>query len=297
VKTKIHSYYFDIAKPADKAAYELLRDQLHAMNLRCFETWGERSHYLEVAKGGVEVELETKHLFDNQWNGIIAGDDAEQLLVDQPGSNMRKKSAGRRVFDWAQDATVGGMNPKIKRGHWIEQTAEMREIRRNTSACGYCGRQEPAAKGYVFCPHCLDSEYLTEDELHLTRMIPVDQNQIGRNRRPPLTEAERAHLLPKFVEAQTVATGSRAKAKAEKARRDVVDKFKRKTSAAKIEHDGFIWLLDQHLPLDNVIYYDHTERFCFGWRTPLKGAVLSAFLDKLSEFPFDYDIKKVDEPV
>jgi len=43
--------------------------------------------------------------------------------------------------------------------------------------------------------------------------------------------------------------------------------------------------------LDNFIFYPHTERFAFGWRSPIVGDIKKDLLEILgSEFPFDYDI-------
>lgn len=43
------------------------------------------------------------------------------------------------------------------------------------------------------------------------------------------------------------------------------------------------------LAMQNVIYYDHTGRFGFGWREPLSDVELSTVLDIISEFSFPYD--------
>lgn len=184
--TVFHAYWFDTSKPEDKAAYaelaEKLKDWPHRM-----KSWGEGSHYLP-ALNGKTVELETAFLFDNQWNTA-------------PIEGLSDK--GLRVFDWAEDAIPSFERGSrfIKRGHWLEQTPDMREARRNTMKCGYCGKQEPAAKGYVFCPHCIDSEYLKESDLAMTRMRPIDESGI-RSAPVELTAAERKHLLPLFREAQ-----------------------------------------------------------------------------------------------
>jgi hypothetical protein len=46
--------------------------------------------------------------------------------------------------------------------------------------------------------------------------------------------------------------------------------------------------------IDNVIYYTHTGKFGFGWRTPLDAAEVSALLDIITEFPYLYEIKAAD---
>lgn len=58
--------------------------------------------------------------------------------------------------------------------------------------------------------------------------------------------------------------------------------------------DGKLWLLDHGLSIENVIYYSHTNRFCFGWDLPVSPVVESTILDVISEFPYSYDIKTQD---
>ena len=156
IKTRIFSYSFDISKPEDAAAYAALCEKLKAVQPRQMKSHdGGKSSYYKAAfdkPEGVEITLETKHLFTNQWNTAAIEGVSEK---------------GLRVFDWAEDYMLSGgaygsaYSAKYhKRGHYLEQTPEMAEIRRNTCKCRYCGKQEPAQKGYVFCPHCIDSEYL-----------------------------------------------------------------------------------------------------------------------------------------
>lgn len=275
IKTVYRSYSYDTSKPNDAKAYADLKAKLKGQGRKVFKTHGGNSHY-QPAMHGRELELETKHLFDNQWN----------------------TACGKRVFDWAEDAIFspynGRENLKDRRGHYLELTPEMSEVRRNTCACGYCGKQEPAAKGYVFCPHCLSSEYLDEKTLHLLRMLPVDESGINGGKRAELTEAERAHLMPLFIDAQLHGTARRNKAKAEKERATALRRYEEAIEAATKRRDGEIWLLDHGLSTDNVIYYDHTGRFSFGWRKPLKGAELEAWAKALEGFPGDFDIETKD---
>ncbi len=274
IKSTFHVYDFDTRKPADKAAYAALRKQLTGAGLECFETWGSGpGHWAPFRdQDGATVELETKHLFNNQWNTA-------------PGFAGSDK--GRRVFDWAQDYPIGGMSAHIKRGHWIEQTAEMKELRRNTHACGYCGHQEAAQRGLVFCDRCTDSEYLTEEHLHLTRMRAIDDT----SDRAPLTEAEAAHLLPIFRAAQLHGSTERGKARIAKQRADIQKDYDSATKHAAAKRAGLLWFMDRGINIDNLIYYSHTGRFAFGWRQPCSPSFVQGVLAVISEFPYPYDIK------
>lgn len=270
IKAVMHAYNFDTTKADEKAAYNELKAKLSAMGLTCFEAHGGGSYYLPNLDGAT-VELETKHLFNNQWNTApIAG------VSDK----------GLRVFDWAQDYRPYG-SPTLKRGHWIEQTADMKSARDNTVACGYCGKQEPAAKGLTFCPHCIDSEYLTADTLHLTRMQYVS----SKGDRAKLSAAEHEWLYPQFKAAQLHGTTERGKARIAKQRADLIKERDAAIEKANAKFDGITWLMDNGLNVDNVIYYDHTQRFSFGWRKPISADMVSEILAVISEFPFLYEIK------
>ncbi len=275
MKTTIHSYCFMTDKPEDAEAYAKLRAELIAQGLKCFETWGGNSHYRKELNGKV-ITLETEHLFNNQWN-----------TAPIPGIT----DTGLRVFDWAQDYMLDGMNKRCKKGHWLTQTAEMKEARNNTAACGYCGKQEPAQKGYVFCPHCLDSVYLKSSELHLLRMVMVAD---GRER-APLTAAESAHLLPLYKEAQLRGNTKRGRVRIAKAREDIASEYARTVANAKEKRDAAAWIMD-HMPgiLENWIFYTHTKRHSFGWRNPVDAATLGELLEIISEFPYAYDIVTAD---
>jgi hypothetical protein len=279
MKALIHGYVFDTRNADENDAYKELCKRLKSLGLKCFETHGGASHCFPFTLGvnrdsGVEIELETAHLFDNQWNTAPIEGVSE---------------SGLRVFDWAQDYNPHG-NKHLKRGHWLDQTEDMREARRNTCACGYCGKQEPSQKGYVFCPHCIGSEYLKASDLYLTRMQRVDI----RKSRAPLTQSESEYLLPFYREAQLHGRTEQDKKRIAKEREDLESSYKKAVYVAKVEHDGFLWFMDRGIRTDNLIYYAHTDRFCFGWRNPIDAEMLSGVLEVISEFPFSYDIKCAD---
>jgi hypothetical protein len=274
MKTKIHYYYFRLGEPAEAKKWSELQAKLLALG------YGPGRHHAWGSTTGpsdrnetVEVEIEPACLFDNQWN-----------------------TTTDRVFDWYQYYEVNRAN--LARGHWLELTDEMRAARAQTLKCGYCGKHygplhAPAPEN-GFCDACLDSPYLKEKDLPLLRLRSLDQERSENGQyanRPELTKAEREMLLPKYIERQTTGTDSRAKARRDKQRLDVLNEYEKDTARATTERDGKLWLWDKGIDLDNVIFYNHTGRFCFGWRSPVSAAVESKLLDVLSEFPFSYEIK------
>src|SRR5690606_36603351 len=105
LETKLHCYRFDVSTAEGKADYEKLCAKLKGLGLTCSESWGNGSHYLPKF-GLVEmqtVQLETKHIFNNQWN---------TAPIKGVSDN------GLRVFDWAQDHPMPKTCPQhIKQGH------------------------------------------------------------------------------------------------------------------------------------------------------------------------------------
>lgn len=265
LKTILHHYSFEsAAHPEYKAMVRRIEANADGRGhwINSWDGKGKRSGEPGTSEA---IEVETQHIFNNQWN----------------------TADGRRVFDWYEEYR----RDHIKRGHWVEITPEMAQARRDTLKCGYCAKHygphhEPAPG--PFCVACLDSEYLKPEDIHLLRLLPVIEPQPER---AALTEDERAALMPEYIRRQTTGDDSRAKKKRDKQRADVLAKYEKETVNATTERDGMLWLWDHGVSLDNVIYYDHSGKFSFGWRSPLSPEVKSALLDLLCEFPFDYEFK------
>ena len=218
----------------------------------------------------VEVTLETDNLFDNQWNS----------------------AEGFRLFNKAQ---YHHANPNHKCGYWLEQTPEMVAILTGTAKCGYCGHKAPVGEK-DFCDKCLGSPHLSEQDLNLLRMQPIEEPGLRETakserqryrKRAPLTEQERETLLPRYVEAQTKTLQELS----QKAISDALKKCERKVKLANMEYDGTVRIAEAGIPLDNLIFYEHTETFCFGWRNGLSDEVKEVLKEKLKDFPYKIELK------
>lgn len=261
VKTVLRKYKFFLDK--ENSNWQALQDHLYSRegSSGCFETSGKGSHYLEwVPDEGVEVELELSNLFNNQWN----------------------TKCGKRVYDWGLDYLPFG-NPNLKRGHYLEITQEMIDVRNNNVACGYCGKYYDRGAGLDFCTNCLGTDYLTEDKLYLLRLKPIS----FKGDRRPLTDEEQSRLLPLYVAAKT----KRFKSKVAAERQALIDAHAKTVELASEELTGLLWLLDHEIPISNVLYYKHCRSFGFGWRQPYGEAVKDELLKKLEGFPFKYEFK------
>jgi hypothetical protein len=267
IKTVVHAYYFNTSNAEEKVAYEALSEKLKARGSKCFETWGGSSHY-QPQLDGVEVELETKHLFGNQWNTApISG-------------------KGYRLFDWAQDYPIK-FGANIKRGHYLELTTEMIEVRHSHKKCGYCGNMLHESEAKEFCEKCIDSEYLEEKDLFLTRMKRIDDVTSPK----PLLDVEKEYLIPKFSEAQLHGSTARGKARIAKERADLLTERDKTIKVANIKYDGMLWMMDHGVSTGNVIYYSHTNMFSFGWRKPIDKGIVDDLHKLMEGFPFEYEVK------
>jgi hypothetical protein len=277
MKTTLHHYYLHTDKADECKAYKQLREQLAVTHAgKFFNVLADTKHVDSRKTGAEEVDLETNFLFENQWNETT-------------------ESGNRRLFDWYEAIYP---NNKVKHGHWLEITPEMTAIREQTLTCGYCGKFVKSVEPHLWhCEKCLGSEYLKEKDLGLLRLLPV----ACKNHKVSLamTDDERAEIMPRWKEAQGLGNVSREAAKLSKHRQKIaalIPAAEKKSDellrAAKVETKALTWLMDHDLQLiDNCIFYTHTWRFGFGWRTPLTDEEKSKLLDVISEFPFDYDIK------
>jgi len=267
MKTTLHYYRFDISNESEAKEYKNLCVELKSKGLKVFDSIAEEhsTFYKELIKplDNTVIELETEHLFNNQWNTA-------------PTITSEK---GIRVFDWSEPIYP---NKKIKEGMYLDQTSEMARIRMNTYKCNYCGAQyvKPAFK---FCTSCIGSRHLTPDNLHLLALTPVFADKYLKASEVIIPDT----LLKEYEDKQKENRMLRAK-KAQEAK--LADLLK-KIEDSKLEYRAFKLLISNNIDFDNVIYYSHTKQFCFGWRNSLDTEEKEALSLKLKECGFSKTYK------
>lgn len=227
-----------------------------------------------------DVELNTKFLFENQWSEVSTDD---------------KK--GRQLFDYYEESPLSPGFRHRRYGHWLEITPEMALIRSNVYKCGYCGAQH-LNFGKGFCEKCLGSEYLEEKNLFLLRLKPI--NECFSGKREKLNEVEKAWLIPAWKSEQGLGKARYEEDKGKGLRKKLntlVSEAEKKAKAlvenAKTEFKGKTWLLDnEYRDIDNVIFYDHSKKFCFGWRKKLSKEEKTELQNLLVAFPFSWEFHK-----
>jgi hypothetical protein len=266
--TRFVPYSLYLEKPEDAAAYQAIVADRVAAGIKMMEMLGSDQR-LDIGPSR-DVVLELTSIFGDQWNT----------------SPDQWSEIGYRMHNWYQEARPH--SPKSKIGHYLIITDEMREVCRLTHKCGYCGAQywglEWAGK---FCDKCLDRAYLKSEDLRLLRLTPVSIHGAAEHY-PPLTDAELAYLMPRYIERQTAAKAQAMQMK----RAAILADYEKVSRDAVTERDGFFWLLDHEISVENVIYYKHTGKFSFGWRSVLSAEVQEVMKVKLADFPFPYEFAK-----
>ena len=260
IRIELSSYYYDLSDKHEAAQYTALCEELKKRGLQKFSAIPNRQ--TETNKNGPR-EVETGFLFNNQSNTTCL----------------------ERVFDWYEQYMTTSQNKNIRRGYYIKKGfEELQEARKNQSICGYCGARYEAKGAPTFCTQCLNSPYIGPDDLPLSRINTLFEG----DKRPDLTEEERAFLMPLFLAGQTKAKG---KAKARKLK-EITENYNTAIDKAETEYQGFQWLLDRDINTDNCIFYDHKKTFCFGWRNGLTEEIKKELEGKLEHFPFNHEFKE-----
>ena len=263
MKTILHTYcFYDVSKNPDKENYENLCKKLKDMNLKKFHVISEKPIFPAI-NDEFPIDLETNFLFKNQWN------------TSEESPNFKNT----RVFDWFERANFENKN--LKKGHWIEQTQEMIDIRYNTFKCGFCGNRS-YSEG--FCDKCLGSEYLSTKELYLVRYKRIcDKDKPFKK----LTEEEYENLLPRFFDEQLKRSKKTFLDQIEDEKEEIENLMK----ASHIKVKGLEWLYGNDVILyHRVFFYNRTETFHFTVNEKEEVEIFSESLKSMG-FPYNFEVK------
>lgn len=217
----------------DSEEYKELRKKLNGR--RRFRVW-DLDGKSKVRPGFYNIEK--RHLFDNQSNTV----------------------EGARIFDFA-DYSSHPDSERMRYGHYIEQGFDDLEAARAARVkCGYCGHQSEDMNAGDWCIACRGSEYLTPDSYHLTQMRPITAKNWTSDPMPSDVKDD--------IAAKQKATQTR---KAQKKFDDKIAKLEQDQINAQHEIEFLNVLIEIGLGhyMENVIFYNHVNAFCFGWRDAL----------------------------
>lgn len=238
----------------DRNEYEALRETLK--DHKRFRVW-DLDNKGEIEPGVYIVQ--TEHLFNNQSTTF----------------------EGVRIFDFA-DYSAHPDASRVRYGHYIVDVSELDAARELRAKCGYCGHSEDGAAGQ-WCPKCRGSEYLKPKDYKLLQMLPVSSDQ-PRDIEPPM------EVLDDIKQHQT--TG--ASVRAEKAIATKIAKLEQDIINAEYEADFIRDCVARGLHthvLENMIYYSHMNKLCFGWRNPLAQSDVDLIRAALDDVWHLYDVE------
>jgi hypothetical protein len=198
-----------------------------------------------------EYIVETEHMFNNQYN--VRGINGEE-----------KKNL--RIFEYCRmlnDSTYrgrGDLKP-TNIGYYIaEGIEEIRAYQNRITHCNYCGAQYIDSKQKI-CDKCLDSKYLEPDNYKLLWLTGL--NEKYKSEELPAGTVKKIKRLQK----------ERAIKDLKKQRAEYVLRLMVKKIDSEAEFNFKHLLIDAEFSvkeLENLIFYTHSNTFCFGWRESIQ---------------------------
>lgn len=188
-----------------------------------------------------------------------------------------------RVFEF-HDPLVApyGRCVPLNVGYYISEGIEaIRAYQKDLKVCGHCEAQYYKSAETV-CKKCVGSEYLEEKYYPLLNLRNICDEKSPDKPLPPDMLA--------LIQSEQKKTRQR---KLEKQRADKLQCLQNDIASAETEYDAFKWLIDADMDFENVIFYSHTRKFCFGWRNAIGVIDAEKLHEKLKDFPYAYEVKTV----
>lgn len=253
---KITIKHFNTKDECKEANEYKIRNGLQEFNSLSFQ-------YNRIPVG--EYEIDTTHIFSNQYNTI--------------GENGRP---GYRIFEYSEPLADITIKP-LGYGYYISSGIDkIRELQKKIKVCGYCGKQYKNTKKQ-FCFACVGSKHLTKENYPLLRLVEL----LAKDKFNYKNVIVPIWLEDKIKKAQYKTQLKELK----KIKKDKLESIKKDIQSSKKELTAFKWLINNGIDFKNVIHYSHTDKFCFGWRNSLDESQKTELMNKLKEFPFNYEFK------
>ena len=138
---------------------------------------------------------------------------------------------------------------------------KLQNTRNNTYICSYCGKQYDENTNDGYCTSCRGSEFLTEDNYHLLKLIKLSCKHPIKHEIPKTIKDDILHK-------QTIT------AKIKYKKQLIYDKksLEKKINSLKLELKIKEYLLnteDLIILLSDYIFYNHSNTLVFGWQNKL----------------------------
>lgn len=244
MKMQLVKYNLDTREEPKK--YRAIKETAQALGHKLMDASspGTRHDWLDNLPD--EVTINPAHLFADQYNTI----------------------EGFRVHDWYEEIfwTNRGQRTSQKKGYYLTgEIEQLRQAKGNRYACNYCGKQYQKAEAPTFCSRCVGFEYLTEDRLPMLIVRPIMEKWNGLDKAPADLVDLWRRIEPELKAQYEAANLVNLQKKAE----HVLANARKKAAELMEEANMLSQLLTHGIDTDNLIYYSHTKRWCFGWHKPL----------------------------
>lgn len=204
------------------------------------------------------------------------------IELDHVFSNQYNTVEGYRVFEKCTCVYYNG-NKKIKgHGYYISDGIEkIRDYQKDLTVCHYCGTQYYKSD-VAWCEKRRANEYLEPKNYHLLKLTNI------HDKYAPIDIPIPEDILTDIKTKQTQATKIRLEKKIQYAFTDLA---KRKIALEK-EEIFLRRLIPEYYPdIDNVIYYNHTDTFCIGWRKSLTDEEKKHLNEVTKNWPYTITLK------
>lgn len=252
MKVTITKYDLNISNESEHLEYLTLTKKIKSLGYKLFDTYNHDKSNKYYSDLPLEQTIETDTLFENQYNTV----------------------EGFRIFDWSE--TIYN-NKNIKKGYYISKGVDkLKKAKANQLKCGFCGKRYDKSKTIlIYCNACLDSEYLTEKELPLLRLQSLAGVKQGSGDVPKeLTKAFNDNKQA-YKDGQL----GRMQKEAKELLEELAEKQKVQNYEAQVQYD----LLMLGIPINNLIYYNHTSSWSYGWRDSVDLEEFNTFLKLVSD--------------
>ena len=271
IKFTLNKYYYDISKPEQYHEYQTqVVSRAENLSFKIFQSVSESHH----SKGWLQdlptkVVVDTDFLFNNQFNTV-----AENGV-----------SSGYRLHFWYEAMYP---NKDIKEGYFVTgDIDEMYDLLSRTYVNGYTG-ETVTIEGNDTPPYCDDSEKtLSSEHLEKSQLRQLMYSPL-RGEKEIMGQQVLAKLEEQYKFYQTKANRLREQQRHKAA----MDEHNKKQRQMVKEHEIRLEVVKARGNCKNLIYYSHTDTFCYGWNQHVTENQGEQFLKDVAHIDAKFEVNR-----
>lgn len=179
IKIKINKYNLDLKHESDQIKYNQIVETCKNFGYKCSKTLQFQHNQTFFERLSEEAFIETAFVFKDQYNVHSLNESDEH---------------GFRVHDWYE---VIYDNRRIKKGYFLTGDIDaLTEFKKQHYVCGFCGYRHNGHDAPFYCPKCVSSEYLKDEDIdaQLNTLKPL----VG-TRHVEISEDDKAKLKQEHI--------------------------------------------------------------------------------------------------